>query len=46
MILHKKALCILTVSDSLIGKGEKDLTQEERQTALTNMFKLALTMAD
>jgi len=46
MILHKKALCILTVSDSLIGKDEKDLTQEERQTALTNMFKLGLTMAD
>ncbi|MGP1413951.1 MAG: purine-nucleoside phosphorylase [Bacillales bacterium] len=46
MILHKKALCILTVSDSLISKDEKDLTQEERQTALTNMFNLALTMGD
>ena len=45
MILHKKALCILTVSDSLIAK-EKDLTQEERQTALTKMFELAMTMAD
>src|SRR5574344_221811 len=46
MVLHKHALCVLTVSDSLIGKKEKDLTQLERQTALKNMFDLALTMVD
>ena len=45
MRLHKKALCILTVSDTFVGK-EKDLTQEERQTKLNEMFKLALSMAD
>ncbi len=45
MRLHKKALCILTVSDTFVGK-ERDLTQEERQTKLNEMFKLALTMAD
>lgn len=46
MRLHKKALCILTVSDTFVNKDEKDLTQEERQTKLNNMFELALTMAD
>lgn len=45
MRLKKKALCILTVSDTFVGK-EKDLTQEERQTALNKMFELALTMAE
>jgi len=45
MILHKKALCILTVSDALMSK-EADLTKEQRQSALTSMFKLALTMVD
>lgn len=46
MQLHKHALCILTVSDKLVGTKEKDLTQEERQTKLTNMFELALTLVD
>ncbi len=45
MRLKKKALCILTVSDTFVGK-EKDLTQEERQTTLNKMFELALTMAE
>jgi len=45
MILHKKALCILTVSDALMSK-EADLTKEQRQSALTSMSKLALTMVD
>lgn len=44
MRLKKKALCILTVSDSFTSKQE--LTKEERQTKLNDMFKLALTMAD
>ena len=44
MRLHKKALCILTVSDSFVEKGE--LTKEERQTKLNEMFELALTLAD
>ena len=44
MRLHKKALCILTVSDSFCYKGE--LTKEERQTKLSKMFELALTLAD
>ncbi len=46
MRLHKKALCLLTVSDTFVNKDEKDLTKEERQTKLNEMFKLALTMAD
>lgn len=46
MRLHKKALCILTVSDTFVNKDERDLTQEERQEGLDKMFKLALTMAD
>lgn len=44
MRLKKKALCILTVSDSFVSKEE--LTQEERQTKLNKMFELALTMVD
>ncbi len=46
MRLHKKALCILTVSDTFVNKDEKDLTKEERQSKLNDMFKLALKMAD
>ena len=46
MRLHKKALCILTVSDTFVNKGEKDLTKEERQEKLNDMFKLALSMAE
>ncbi|MBO8427458.1 MAG: purine-nucleoside phosphorylase [Firmicutes bacterium] len=45
MKLHKKALCILTVSDTF-ASDERELTQLERQTSLENMFKLALTMAE
>ena len=41
--LNKKAGCILSVSDSLVKKGE--LTPEERQTSLTNMIKLGLETA-
>jgi purine-nucleoside phosphorylase len=46
MRLHKKALCILTVSDSFVNKGEKDMTQEERQKNLNSMISLALTLAE
>ena len=46
MRLHKKALCILTVSDTFVNEDEKDLTKEERQEKLNDMFKLALTMGD
>lgn len=45
-ILHKKALCILTISDSLSGEKEKELTPKERETMLNDMFKLGLTLAD
>ncbi len=46
MKLNKKALCILTVSDTFVNKNEADLTKEERQEKLNDMFKLALTMGD
>ncbi len=46
MRLHKKALCILTVSDTFVNKDEKDLTKEERQSKLNDMFNLALKMAE
>lgn len=46
MKLHKKALCLLTVSDTFVNKDEKDLTQEERQEKLNDMFRLALAMVD
>ena len=38
--LNKKAACILTISDNLITK--KETTSYERQTALNDMFTLAL----
>ena len=41
--LNKKALTILTVSDSLVNHVET--TAEERQTAFTNMMKIALEAA-
>ncbi len=44
MRLHKKALCLLTVSDSFVN-DEKDLTQEERSHNLKRMVELALTLA-
>ena len=45
MRLHKKALCILTVSDTFVN-DEEELTQIERQTSLDKMFRLALTLAE
>lgn len=45
MVLHKKAACILTISDSLVSK-EKEMTPEERQTTLTNMFNLGISLAE
>ena len=45
MRLRKKALCLLTVSDTFVNKDEKELTQEERQSNLEKMIKLALTLA-
>lgn len=44
MRLHKKALCLLTVSDSFVNK-EKEMTQEERSHNLIRMVELALTLA-
>ena len=41
----KKALCILTVSDSFVNKDEKDMTQEERSSTLKRMCELALSLA-
>lgn len=45
MKLHKKALCVLTVSDSFVDRSH-ELSQEERQTKLNKMFELALSLAD
>ena len=42
-MLNKKAACIVTVSDSLVNHVET--TAEERQTAFTNMMKIALEAA-
>lgn len=42
-ILGKKASCIVTVSDSIVNHQET--TPEERQTAFTNMMKIALEAA-
>lgn len=39
-VLHKKAACILTISDSLVT--HEVTTSEERQCAFSNMMKLAL----
>lgn len=43
-LLHKKALCILTVSDSFLIKEK--LSAEERQTGLGNMIKTAIAAAE
>ena len=40
----KRALCMCTVSDCFVGNGEK-MTVEQRQTALTDMIEVALTIA-
>jgi purine-nucleoside phosphorylase len=42
--LGKKALTILTCSDSNVTRNE--MTSQERQTALTNMFKVGLEFAE
>lgn len=42
--LHKKAMCILTVSDSFCFKGET--TAEERQTSFRKMMEIALETAE
>lgn len=42
-VLNKKAACIITISDSLVNHVET--TAEERQTAFTNMMKIALEAA-
>lgn len=42
-LLHKKALCILTVSDSFITHEET--TPEQRQTSFVDMIKIALEVA-
>lgn len=42
-VLGKKAACLLTVSDSLVT--HEVTTAEERQTAFTNMMKIALELA-
>ncbi len=43
--LKKDALCILTVSDSLVG-GEPETSPEERERTFTDMVEIALTIAD
>ena len=43
-VLGKNAACLLTVSDSLVTS--ESTTAEERQTAFTNMMKIALEMAE
>jgi purine-nucleoside phosphorylase len=43
-VLGKEAACLLTVSDSFVT--EQATTAEERQTAFTNMMKIALELAE
>ena len=43
--LKKKALCLLTVTDSFINKGQK-LTSEERAFGLSRMVELAIATAE
>ena len=40
---HKKALCILTISDHLFKEGE--LSAEERQNGFHQMMEIALELA-
>jgi purine-nucleoside phosphorylase len=42
--LHKKALTILTCSDSNVSRRE--MSSEERQMSLHNMFQVALEFAE
>lgn len=39
-----KALCLLTVSDSLVNRAQ-DITSEEREKTFTDMIELALETA-
>ena len=43
--LKKKALCLLTVTDSFINK-ERKATPEERMTGLANMVQIAVNTAE
>ncbi|MFW5794689.1 MAG: purine-nucleoside phosphorylase [Bacillota bacterium] len=43
-VTGKNAACLLTVSDSLVTS--KSTSSEERQTAFTNMMKIALELAE
>ena len=43
-VLGKKAACLLTISDSFTK--DEQTTPEERQTAFTNMMKIALELAE
>jgi len=43
-VLGKNAACLLTISDSLLTHQET--TSEERETAFTNMMKIALEMVN
>lgn len=43
--LQKDALCILTVSDSLVNQ-EPETSPEERERTFTDMVEIALTIAD
>lgn len=43
-VLGKQAACLLTISDSLVTKAET--TAQQRETAFTNMMKIALEMAE
>ena len=42
---HKKALCMLTVTDSFIKKDKK-ATSEERAHGLTQMIEIAIETAE
>jgi len=42
---HKKALCILTVTDSFVDKSSK-LTSEERVNGLSSMIEIAIKTAE
>lgn len=43
--LHKKALCLLTVTDSFLDRNKK-LTAEERAFGLSQMIELAIKVAE
>ncbi len=43
--LGKKALCICTVSDSIVNKDEKETTPQERERTFTTMMEIALELA-